>query len=179
MPAPGSTPKYFCTSARNRARLVWLTIRSSPTGRESRHSQTLFHFYRRLYRNPSTKTHAPMNALRSIHARRFLRDTRGSILPVFVVMMFVVIAMIGMGVDYTRASLANAKMQAAAGCFWTVPTPARDGGAAWRTAATEIRPGNSTGARPVNTERVRQTQRTQSRVTFVGKAHPFQSSRNL
>jgi len=54
-----------------------------------------------------------MNALRSIHARRFLRDTRGSILPVFVVMMFVVIAMIGMGVDYTRGSLANAKMQAA------------------------------------------------------------------
>jgi Tfp pilus assembly protein PilX len=54
-----------------------------------------------------------MNALRLIHARRFLRDTRGSILPVFVVMMFVVIAMIGMGVDYTRASLANAKMQAA------------------------------------------------------------------
>ena len=54
-----------------------------------------------------------MNALRSIHARRFLRDTRGSILPVFVVMMFVVIAMIGMGVDYTRGTLANAKMQAA------------------------------------------------------------------
>jgi len=43
----------------------------------------------------------------------------------------------------------NAKTQAAAGCFWTVPTPARDGGAAWRTAATEIRPGNTTGARPV------------------------------
>ena len=43
----------------------------------------------------------------------------------------------------------NAKTQAAAGCFWTVPTPARDGGAAWLTAATEIRPGNTTGARPV------------------------------
>jgi len=54
-----------------------------------------------------------MNALRLIQARRFLRDTRGSILPVFVVMMLVVIAMIGMGVDYTRGSLANAKMQAA------------------------------------------------------------------
>jgi len=54
-----------------------------------------------------------MNAPRSTHAWRFLRDTRGSILPVFVVMMFVVIAMIGMAVDYTRASLANAKMQAA------------------------------------------------------------------
>src|SRR6185436_16694463 len=44
----------------------------------------------------------------------------------------------------------NAKMQAAAGCFWTVPTPARDGGAAWLIAATEIRPGNTTGARPVD-----------------------------
>ena len=43
----------------------------------------------------------------------------------------------------------NAKTQAAAGCFWIVPTPARDGGAAWRTAATETRPGNTTGARPV------------------------------
>ena len=44
----------------------------------------------------------------------------------------------------------NAKTQAAAGCFWTVPTPARDGGAAWLTAAIEIRPGNTTGARPVD-----------------------------
>ena len=44
----------------------------------------------------------------------------------------------------------NVKTQAAAGCFWTVPTPARDGGAAWRTAATEIRPGTTTGARPVD-----------------------------
>ena len=43
----------------------------------------------------------------------------------------------------------NAKTRAAAGCSWTVPTPARDGGAAWRTAATEIRPGSTTGARPV------------------------------
>ena len=51
-----------------------------------------------------------MNALRLIQARRFLHDTRGSILPVFVVMMFVVIAMIGMAIDYTRASLANTKM---------------------------------------------------------------------
>ena len=54
-----------------------------------------------------------MNAPRLTHARRFLRDTRGSILPIFVVVMFVVIAMIGMGIDYTRASLTNAKMQAA------------------------------------------------------------------
>ncbi len=54
-----------------------------------------------------------MNAPRSTHARRFLRDTGGSILPIFVVVMFVVIAMIGMGIDYTRGSLANAKMQAA------------------------------------------------------------------
>jgi hypothetical protein len=44
----------------------------------------------------------------------------------------------------------NAKTQAAAGYFWTVPTPARDGGAAWRTAATEIRPGSTTGARRVD-----------------------------
>src|SRR5262249_1082158 len=43
----------------------------------------------------------------------------------------------------------NAQTQAAAGCFWTVPTPTRDGGAAWLTAATEIRPANTTGARPV------------------------------
>src|SRR5215831_12806656 len=44
----------------------------------------------------------------------------------------------------------NAKTQAAAGCFWIAPTPARDDGAAWPTAATEIRPGNTTGARPVD-----------------------------
>ncbi len=56
---------------------------------------------------------APMNAPRLTDARRFLDDTRGSILPVFVVVIFVAIAMIGMGIDYTRASLANAKMQAA------------------------------------------------------------------
>jgi Flp pilus assembly protein TadG len=54
-----------------------------------------------------------MDALRSTHARRFLRDTCGSVLPMFVAVMFALIAMVGMAVDYTRASLANAKMQAA------------------------------------------------------------------
>lgn len=54
-----------------------------------------------------------MNALRLNHARCLLKDTRGSILPIFVVVMFVVVAMVGMGIDYTRATLTTAKMQAA------------------------------------------------------------------
>jgi Flp pilus assembly protein TadG len=54
-----------------------------------------------------------MNALRLTHARRLLKDTHGSILPIFVVVMFVVVALVGMGIDYTRATLTTAKMQAA------------------------------------------------------------------
>jgi Flp pilus assembly protein TadG len=54
-----------------------------------------------------------MNRSRSQHARRFLQDTRGSLVPMFAILLLAIIAMIGMGVDYTRASLATAKMQAA------------------------------------------------------------------
>jgi Flp pilus assembly protein TadG len=53
-----------------------------------------------------------MNA-RSLQLVRLLRDERGSIAPVFAITLLVVIGMIGMGIDYTRASFANAKMQAA------------------------------------------------------------------
>jgi Flp pilus assembly protein TadG len=53
-----------------------------------------------------------MNAQIS-HLVRLLRDERGSLVPVFAIMMLVLIGMIGMGVDYTRGSFANAKMQAA------------------------------------------------------------------
>ena len=54
-----------------------------------------------------------MNHSRFLQARHFVQDTRGSLVPFFAIMMLVVIAVIGMGIDYTRASLANAKMQAA------------------------------------------------------------------
>ncbi len=54
-----------------------------------------------------------MNHFQFLHLRGFLQDTRGSLVPFFAIMMLVVIAVIGMGIDYTRASLANAKMQAA------------------------------------------------------------------
>src|SRR5258708_7655867 len=66
-----------------------------------------------ICRNLSMKRPRLMNHFRFFHPRRFLQDTRGSLVPMFAIMLLVVIAMIGMGIDYTRASLANAKMQAA------------------------------------------------------------------
>jgi Flp pilus assembly protein TadG len=54
-----------------------------------------------------------MNDQRSSPLARLLRDERGSFLPIFAITLLVLIGMIGMGIDYTRASLANAKMQAA------------------------------------------------------------------
>jgi len=42
-----------------------------------------------------------------------MRDERGNIAPFFAVVSIVVIAMIGMTIDYTRANLVNAKLQAA------------------------------------------------------------------
>jgi Flp pilus assembly protein TadG len=54
-----------------------------------------------------------MNDLHRSPLVRLLRDERGSFLPVFAITLLVLIAMIGMGIDYTRATLANAKMQAA------------------------------------------------------------------
>src|SRR5216683_8280025 len=44
---------------------------------------------------------------------RFLRDTCGSVMPVFVMSMLPVLALTGMAIDYTRANSANIKMQAA------------------------------------------------------------------
>jgi Flp pilus assembly protein TadG len=54
-----------------------------------------------------------MNDLHRFPLVRLLRDERGSFLPVFAITLLVLVAMIGMGIDYTRATLANAKMQAA------------------------------------------------------------------
>jgi Flp pilus assembly protein TadG len=50
---------------------------------------------------------------RSSQLVRLLRDERGSLAPVFAIILLVLIGMIGMGIDYTRASFANAKMQVA------------------------------------------------------------------
>ena len=50
---------------------------------------------------------------RSLQLVRLLRDERGSLAPVFAIILLVLIGMIGMGIDYTRASFANAKMQVA------------------------------------------------------------------
>jgi Flp pilus assembly protein TadG len=53
----------------------------------------------------------------SIHnfcdGRRFLLDTSGSVMPIFVLTLLPVLALAGMAVDYTRANSANLKMQAA------------------------------------------------------------------
>jgi Flp pilus assembly protein TadG len=54
-----------------------------------------------------------MNNLRGSHLVRLLRDERGSLVPVFAIILLVLIGMIGMGVDYTRGTFANAKMQVA------------------------------------------------------------------
>jgi Flp pilus assembly protein TadG len=54
-----------------------------------------------------------MNDLHGSPLARLLRDERGSFLPIFAITLVVLIGMIGMGIDYTRASFANAKMQAA------------------------------------------------------------------
>src|SRR5216683_606259 len=54
-----------------------------------------------------------MNIRRNSRAEHFLQDTRGSVLPVFVFLIPVLLAIIGMAVDYSRASTANAKLQAA------------------------------------------------------------------
>ena len=44
---------------------------------------------------------------------RFLLDTSGSVMPVFVMTLLPVLALAGMAIDYTRANSANAKMQTA------------------------------------------------------------------
>jgi len=54
-----------------------------------------------------------MSDLSRSHLVRLLRDERGSILPIFAIILLVLIGMIGMGIDYTRASFANAKLQVA------------------------------------------------------------------
>ncbi len=54
-----------------------------------------------------------MNEMRGSLLVRLWRDEQGSFLPIFAVILLVLIGMIGMGVDYTRASLASAKMQVA------------------------------------------------------------------
>jgi Flp pilus assembly protein TadG len=54
-----------------------------------------------------------MNNLRGSHLVRLLRDERGSLVPVFAIILLVLIGIIGMGVDYTRGTFANAKMQVA------------------------------------------------------------------
>jgi Flp pilus assembly protein TadG len=63
--------------------------------------------------NSSAKQITTMNDLRGSPLARLLRDERGSLVPFFAITLLVLIAMIGMGVDYTRASFANAKLQAA------------------------------------------------------------------
>jgi Flp pilus assembly protein TadG len=54
-----------------------------------------------------------MNIRRFTHAQRFLQDTRGSLLPMFALSLLPVAALIGVAVDFSRASTANTKMQAA------------------------------------------------------------------
>jgi Flp pilus assembly protein TadG len=54
-----------------------------------------------------------MNIRRDTQAEHFLQDTRGSVLPIFVLLVPVLMAVIGAAVDYSRASAANAKLQAA------------------------------------------------------------------
>ncbi len=54
-----------------------------------------------------------MSELGSTLAHRLMRDERGSIAPFFAFVAIVVIAMIGMAIDYTRASFVNTKLQAA------------------------------------------------------------------
>src|SRR3984957_3648490 len=60
----------------------------------------------------STQWITVMNVLTS-HLVRLARDERGSLIPMFGIILVALISMIGMGVDYTRGTLANAKMQAA------------------------------------------------------------------
>jgi len=47
------------------------------------------------------------------NARRLLRDTRGSIMPIFVFSMLPVLAMAGMAMDYGRAAAVKSQLQAA------------------------------------------------------------------
>ena len=54
-----------------------------------------------------------MNFNNVSYGRRFLRDTSGSIMPIFVMLLLPVLALGGMALDYTRANTANIKMQAA------------------------------------------------------------------
>jgi Flp pilus assembly protein TadG len=54
-----------------------------------------------------------MSIRRFPYGRRFLKDTSGSVMPVFVMSLLPVLALAGMAIDYTRANTANAKMQTA------------------------------------------------------------------
>jgi Flp pilus assembly protein TadG len=56
---------------------------------------------------------SPVMNVKTSQLVRLLRDERGSLVPVFAIILLVLIGMIGMGIDYTRGSFANAKMQAA------------------------------------------------------------------
>jgi len=47
------------------------------------------------------------------NAKRFLQNTCGSVLPIFVPLLPILLAIVGMAVDYSRASMASAKLQAA------------------------------------------------------------------
>jgi len=54
-----------------------------------------------------------MSIRRYSRCRQFLKDTSGSVMPVFVMSLLPVLALAGMAIDYTRANSANAKMQTA------------------------------------------------------------------
>ena len=54
-----------------------------------------------------------MNTRRDLPTLRFLYDTRGSVLPVFVLLLPILLAVIGAAIDYSRAAAANTKLQAA------------------------------------------------------------------
>ena len=81
-----------------------------------------------------------MNINSVSYGRRFLQDTGGSIMPIFVMLLLPVLALGGMALDYTRANSANAKMQAAldATALAISPTAASLSEAALTTQATSL-----------------------------------------
>src|SRR6202163_1502737 len=54
-----------------------------------------------------------MNIRRLPYAQRFLQENRGNIVPMFALSLLPILTLVGIGIDYGRASAANAKLQAA------------------------------------------------------------------
>jgi Flp pilus assembly protein TadG len=75
--------------------------------------QSIFNIFRDHFAEKFSTRRGVMNISAVFPVRRFLRDTRGSLTPIFVVVLPVLLGLTGMAVDYTRAGTAKIRLQSA------------------------------------------------------------------